>query len=421
MKDKIGTNSEIAKLRKVIVHRPDPGIGRISPKRSEELLFDDIVHLPEMQEEHDLFVSLLNAFLGSENVLEVEDLLVESLVESPEEKKVLIQRIAEFEEVPDYYSELMSEMNHRILAQVLISGYYPNEDLYMFDPIPNFIFTRDIAVTLPSHIIVTKASKTARQRENLLTRFVFAMHPLFQKVRESDGIINLNLVNEFPPSSQGEAVSLEGGDVMMINKDYLLIGCSERTTAHAIDSLKKELFRRKAVKHIAQIRIPSDRSFMHIDTLFTRISHTDVLAYKPIVIDGLSSGVNVFDGDGASRNYSSIYHFFKNEIDPQMRFILSGGGQSPYQEREQWTDSCNLVAIKPGVAIAYDRNTYTLKELMKHGYSLISAQELLDQIKTGEIDPDDVEKTIITLNSSELSRARGGSHCMTCPISRDDL
>ncbi|NBB89559.1 MAG: arginine deiminase, partial [Bacteroidetes bacterium] len=258
MNHSIGSNSEIAQLRKVIVHRPDIGIGRISPKRSDELLFDDIVHLPKMQEEHDTFVRVLEVFLGTENVLEIEDLLEEALDISAEEKQTLINRVVNFEEVPQYYGALLNQMGHRVLAQVLISGYFPGEDLYMFDPIPNFIFTRDIAVTLPKHIILTKASKLARQRENLLTRFIFAIHPLFEPFQKNDGLVNLNLIDQFPPSSKGESVSLEGGDVMMINKDYLLIGCSERTTAHAIETVKKELFRLNAVKHIAQITIPND-------------------------------------------------------------------------------------------------------------------------------------------------------------------
>jgi arginine deiminase len=160
---------------------------------------------------------------------------------------------------------------------------------------------------------------------------------------------------------------------------------------------------------------------MHIDTIFTRIHKNHIVAYKPIVVDGLASWVDVYHKNGETRSYASIKEFFQGEINKDMEFILAGGGQSPYQEREQWTDGCNLVAIKPGVALTYDRNQQTEKELIKKGYSIIAAEEFLDQYEKGVIDPNEIENTIINLNSTELSRARGGSHCMTCPIIRESL
>lgn len=417
----IYADSEIAPLKKVIVHRPDAGIGRVSPRRAEELLFDDIVYLPRMQEEHDIFTQVLHLFLGEDNVMDTEQLLIESLEVDKDKTQALIANVLDFEELPTSYKEIFSSFSISELANVLITGYHGDEDHIFFDPIPNFIFTRDIAVTIKDHVIITKAAKGARQRENILTRFIFKTHPLFSDLAKDDKIINLNDFELFPPSRMGEQVSIEGGDIMMFANDFLLIGCSERTTDHAMQSIKKVVFDKQLVKYVVQINIPNDRSMMHIDTLFTRVDVNDIACYKPIIFDGVSSNVIVHGDDGSRAVFSSVQEFISNMINPNMSYIFSGNGVSPYQEREQWTDGCNLVAIRPGVGITYDRNHRTGKAFENAGYKVIAARELLNDVHSGKIKVEDIHKTIITLPSGELSRARGGSHCMTCPIVREKL
>ncbi len=418
MQHRVHICSEIGPLQRVLIHRPDEGIARISPKRAEELLFDDIVYLPQMQAEHDLFRNVLGTLIGHENVLDISLLLREALGADLVRKERMISRIINYEELPSVVEELLLKLSDDELADVLISGYYPEDDHILFDPIPNFIFTRDIAVTVNDYLVITKAAKEARFRENYITRFILTTHPIFSALYSANRIINLNDVEEFPPSKRGEMVSVEGGDVMVINPAYLLVGSSERTTPHGIHSLRKALFRRGVIDHVVQINIPADRSFMHIDTLFTQIHHHHVVAYKPIVMDGMGSNVEVYRRDGAVTRYPSIRDFFLAEINPDMEFIPAGNGVSPYQEREQWTDGCNLVAIRPGVAITYDRNLHTERALRNAGYRILPARELVQGVQKGKIDPDKLENTIITLPSNELSRARGGSHCMTCPIER---
>ena len=415
---KINVSSEIGTLKRVIVHRPDEGIERVSPKRAEELLFDDIVYLPQMQKEHDIFTRVLKAFLGEENVMETQQLIFEALENDKAGKDEMLDLIIDFEELPNSYKDSLLQKPNQELAEILITGFDEKNDHILFDPIPNFIFTRDIAITVNDHVIITKAAKVARARENLLTRFIFWCHPIFQELKEKDRIINLNIKEEFPPSKKGESVSIEGGDVMIINEDYLLIGCSERTSKHAVHSLRDALFAKGVVKNVVQINIPNDRSYMHIDTIFTQINNNHIAAFKPIIVDGMSSNVEVHKINGTSRFYNSVKEFFLNEINPKMEFILSGNGESPYQEREQWTDGCNLVALKPGVALTYDRNTKTNQAFEKAGYQVIHANDLLEKMESGNLKPEDVKNTIITLPSNELSRARGGSHCMTCPIER---
>jgi arginine deiminase len=417
----ISVNSEIGNLRKVIIHRPDDGIARISPKKAEELLFDDIVHLPHMREEHDVFRDVLQAVVGKENVLETQQLIEEAFISSPDIKEELIEKVVDYEELPSSTKKFLESLSPKEITDLLITGYHKDDDHIYFDPIPNFIFTRDIAVTIKNQVLITKAAKTARFRENLLSRFIFYAHPLFRQLTEENRIINLNHVDKFPPSKKGEVVSMEGGDVMMLNDDFVLIGCSERTTEYAIQTVKNELFSRGLVKNVVQINIPNDRSFMHIDTLFTMIDHDDIVCFKPIIYDGVSSNVKVCRKNGAEVIYDSVKNFIVHEINPRMNFIFSGEGISPYQEREQWTDGCNLVALKPGVALTYDRNPKTELALQSAGYQIIHAKEFLKAVKAGKLNPQTIEKTIITLPSNELSRARGGSHCMTCPVVRDTV
>lgn len=421
MKISLNVNSEIQPLKTVMVHRPDAGIFRVTPRRSEELLFDDIVDYQGMRKEHRIFTELLKHFIGRENVLEAEKLLLTALESSEEVRRRMIDEVVTFEELPDRFRAVLSDLSVATLVNTIVTGYLEAEDYYLLDPIPNFIFTRDVAAVVKDHLVLTRAAKTARYRENLITRYIFNDHPAFSSLRAEGKIIDMNDVNLFPPSRRGDSVSLEGGDLMMVNREFLLIGASERTNPYSVEILKDVLFDRELIDHVVQINIPEYRAFMHLDTVMTWVDHGVLVCHKPLIYDGINSSVTVYHKSGAERSYSTVRDFIHSEINPETTFIFSGGGVTPYQEREQWTDACNLLTIKPGVGIAYDRNPVTEEEFKRAGFKICRAEELLGKFEKGELRPEEIERTVITLPSAELSRARGGSHCMSCPLARTPL
>ena len=414
----VSVQSEISELRRVLVHRPDSGVSRVTPKRSDELLFDDIVYLPRMQAEHDVFTAVLRAFCGEDAVLEYADLLEEAIEASGKQVSELVASVLAYAELPQSVGEFLLGLSPKHLASLLITGYHEPTDRILFDPIPNFIFTRDLAITVNNHVVLAKAATEARSRENFIVRFIFEVHPSFKELRERNGIIDLNDVEQFAPSHRGDHVRVEGGDVMLLNESYLLIGISERTNEHTADLIAEALFAKEVIDNVVKVVIPADRAYMHLDTIFTQVNHDLYTAYAPIINAGESSRVVVMSAHGTRRLYPSVEEFVLAEINADARFIASGGGVSPYQEREQWTDACNLVALRPGIAITYDRNQKTAAEFERAGYEVVPAEQVIDELHSGARNLDTSAKLIITLPSAELSRARGGGHCMTCPLER---
>jgi arginine deiminase len=474
---KIKVQSETGRLKRLLIHSPDRGLGKVVPSKAQDWLFEDIVHLETMRRaEYDYFVKLLLYFLdpekirgkvaqidqdktrsfyipghsdyfNSDRVIDIQNLLGDIL--SLENVRIkLTAAICGIEKCAYHIQEELHTYDAHELAKIFISGSYPDKRL-LFAPLPNLIFMRDIGTVINDHILLNKPAKSARTRESILAQFVFFYHPIFADLKERIIEIPENerhfLLPDDEKASDYHRSTLEGGDVMMVAPRHLLIGCSERTSIYAAQQVMKILFEKNVVDTITIIKIPKKRDYMHIDTIFTQVKKN-----VWVLLGALSR-----TGDEAKKK--DVLHFFapkemeqefrilqfikgletkpieienledlltdisRNDLgcNEEVKFIYSGNNEFPYGEREQWTDSCNLLAVKDGVVIGYDRNDHTLDAFRKQDFRVISAQELLDKFERNQLSPDTLTNTFITLPSSELSRARGGPHCMSMPILRD--
>lgn len=410
----LSVSSETGRLKKVLIHRPDDGIEKVTPSRATDLLYEDIVYLPKMKEEHDVFTKALEVFIGENQLLDVQNLLTD-ILEIPAVKNELLEITAKLENISASQLREFYPLEADDTAKLLITGSIAKANL--FNPLPNLIFTRDIGVVINDHLLPGIASKAARRRESIIMHFIFRHHPVFASFANQNKIIDLS--NNFEVLFEDNDFSVEGGDIMIFERNHVVMATSERTTRKALKEIARSLFENNVVEKITVVDLPKDRYCMHLDTVFTRISENECVGFEPLIMQEGKMSATLYSSDGKEEKFPSLKSLLVN-LNPWMEFIPCGEGITPFAEREQWTDGCNLVAVKSGVAFTYDRNIKTNQALKDHGFNIISAAELIEASKSKSFKVEEVSRTIITIPSSELSRARGGPHCMTMPIEREN-
>jgi len=460
------------------VHSPDSGLGKVVPSKAQDWLFEDIVHLDTIRrKEYDYYTKILLYFLDpekirgrlteiddernkrafykpgndrffrSDKVVELQWLLADILMDH-EIKLKLVASVCAIEGCSYDTQKDLQQLSPVDLAKTFISGTM-TDDRMLFAPIPNFIFTRDIGIVINNYVLLNKPAKKARTREALLAKYIFFNHPLFAEYQ--DKIIELADTHHhflLPREGDDKKVTLEGGDVMVVSKDHVLIGVSERTSMEAAHQAIKVLFEKNVVKKITIIKIPKKRDYMHIDTIFTQVKrnvwillgnfsrkavkHEDEDTVQWILENNKKEDkmkiIQFRKKDPGNPEYFGnledlLTDISKNDLEctEKVRFLYSGNNEFPFDAREQWTDSCNLLALKEGVVLGYDRNDKTVEAFRTNGFTVIHAHELITALEKGLVNPDEMENTLILMPSAELSRARGGFHCMSMPLHREDI
>src|ERR1035437_4776809 len=420
----LSVDSEIGRLRAVLVHEPGREIDRMVPSMMQDLLFDDILFGARAREEHRRFRQVLR-FVADE-VLDVQDLL-EEVLRDPHTRKEVLRKLSTLLAWPPVVLFALNELPPARLATSLVEGVErPNpaitgslDSLYLLPPLPNWFFQRDPATVVGRRVVRGSMETRARLREPLLSGAVFARHPRFA------GAEPRFWFQEFAAGG-GRGPAARGGprSPLSLSPRVLVIGYSERTEKTTIERLAEALRREEsAVRKILVVAIPPQRATMHLDTVFTPISSGECLCYGPMILSGGAEEADVYEADLTSREITwttkddllSALLALGIDLAP----ILCGGLDPIDQQREQWTDGANAFALAPGVILCYDRNERTAETLSRHGYMVVADDDLLLGRET--LDLRKPGKHAILLSAPELSRARGGPRCMTMPLVRDPV
>lgn len=397
--------SEIGPLKKVLLHRPGQEIENMTPKTMETLLFDDIPYAEVAMKEHDAFATTLQK--AGVQVLYFTDLLAESLRDrtvrenflsryileidfpSPERNRSVMEFLTGIDDLQELCGHLIAGLTldtfPDLSAQTLTD--LSDESIILTQPMPNLYFMRDPLTVIGEGVSIHRMYTRVRNRETLLTEQIFTHHPVYGD-------------KEIPHWYEREETrSLEGGDILVLSEDTVMIGISQRTHPGGIETVARRLLADGGFRRVIAVKIPKVRAFMHLDTVLTQVDYDKFVIHPEIEPTLKLFELTLHDGALAiEESHKPLAALFADILgQTKVSLIPCAGGHPIHAPREQWNDGSNTLCIKPGEVVVYARNYYTNDLLDRHG------------IKLHEID------------SSELSRGRGGPRCMSMPFVREPI